>query len=65
MTAHNYGEIGDTGYLRIDGSEERIKVAAVLLQNGYTVSVVRRKRNGKSFEYFLKYELKSREMEET
>ena len=57
-------DIGDTGYLKIEKGEERTQVAAILLNNGYTVSVVRRKKNGKAYEYFLKYEVQDREMPE-
>lgn len=59
------GEIGDCGFLKIEGADKRTMVASVLFENGYTVSTVRRKRNGKTYEYFVKYEMKSKEMEET
>lgn len=58
------GEIGDVGYLKIDNNEDRIAVASVLLTNGYTVSIVRKKKNGKAYEYYVKYELMDRNMDE-
>ena len=58
------GEIGEIGYLKIDNGEDRAKVAGILFNNGYTVSIARRKKNGKTYEYFVKYELKPREIDE-
>ena len=58
------GSIGDLGFLRIENGDERAMVAGILFKNGYTVSTTRKKRNGKTYEYFVKYELKDREMAE-
>ena len=30
-------------------------VVAILYKNGYSVSPIRRKKNGRSYEYFVKY----------
>ena len=54
-------EIGDVGYLRIGNAEDRAAVAEILYKNGYTVSPARKKK-GKSFEYYVRYEI--RDMEE-
>lgn len=42
--------------LKIYGKEERLKVAAILIDNGYTVSQGKRQRTptGKTMEYFLR-----------
>ena len=58
------GDIGDAGYLRVENKEDREIVGNILFRNGYTVSTVRQKRNGKTYEYFVKYELRSRELSE-
>lgn len=57
-------EMGDVGYLRIETAEDRDAVVGILFRNGYTVSPMRRKRSGRSYEYYVKYELRNREMEE-
>ena len=57
-------EIGDMGYLKIDNSEDRANVARILFANGYTVSTVRQKKNGKAYEYYVKYEIKPRDLGE-
>ena len=46
----------EAGYLRIASEADRTTVAAILFNNGYTVKKVRRKKNGKSYEYFVSYE---------
>lgn len=57
-----WGEIGDSGLLKIASEADRETVANILFRNGYTTSPVRRKKNGKAFEYFVKYALLSREI---
>ena len=47
----------ETGYLKISNIEDRNKVAAILYANGYNVSPCRVKKNGKSFEYLIKFRL--------
>jgi len=47
----------ESGYLRIMNEADRLTVASILFANGYTVKKVRRKKNGKAFEYFVSYEL--------
>lgn len=64
MDVEKIGEIGDSGYLRIDNEADRNTVANILFNNGYTVSKTRKKRNGKTFVYFVHYELKSVEIED-
>lgn len=54
----------DTGWLRIANKEDRATVANILFNNGYTVGTVRRKLNGKAFEYFVKFETKPIDAEE-
>lgn len=48
-------ELGSIGYLKISSEADRAAVATILFRNGYTVSSVRRKKNGKTYEYFVKY----------
>ena len=45
----------DTMELRIFNLEDRLKVAEILIKNGYTVSQKKRQRNptGKTMEYYL------------
>ena len=52
------------GYLKISSKEDREAVAAILFRNDYTVGIARRKKDGKSFEYFVKYEMRDRDMED-
>lgn len=58
------GDIGDEGYLKIDNEADRETVANILFHNHYTVSTMRKKRNGKTFEYYVHYEIKSMEIKE-
>ena len=51
-------DIKSSGYLRISNETDRVTIASILYKNGYSVSPVRCKRNGKTFEYFVKYEFK-------
>lgn len=46
----------ESGYLRIANEQDRITVASILFNNGYEVKKVRRKKNGKSYEYFVSYQ---------
>ena len=39
--------------LRIGNESDRVTVASILYKNGYEVKPVRRKKNGKSYEYFV------------
>ena len=57
------GEIGDSGYLRIDSEADRATVATILFNNGYTVSKVRQKI-GRSYQYLVKYEMNPKDIEE-
>ena len=47
--------INDEGYLRIESEADRLTVASILYKNRYEVTPVRNKKNGKTYEYFLKY----------
>ncbi len=48
-------ELCETGYLKIKNADDRIAVATILFKNGYTVRPVRNKKNGRTYEYFVKY----------
>lgn len=52
-------EFGESGYLKIGNEADRIEVASILFKNGYTVRTVRTKRNGKTYEYYVKYDRQS------
>jgi len=54
--AEDVGKTSDCGYLRIANEGDRAEVANILYRNGYTVRPVRFKKDGKSYEYFVKYE---------
>ncbi len=45
------------GYLRLANDEERQQVAAMLFKNGYTVRTVKKRRDGKSFDKYVEFEL--------
>lgn len=51
-------------YLRIESKADRVTVASILFDNGYSVQPVRRKKNGKSFEYLVKYWVGKRDIDE-
>ena len=56
--------IGTHGFLKIGNESDRIAVASILYKNGYSVSPARKKKNGKTFEYYVEYELKPAEIQE-
>ena len=58
------GMIGSHGYLRIGNEADRTIVASILYKNGYSVSPVRKKKNGKTYEYFVEYEIKPTDIPE-
>ncbi len=59
-----YGDIGDKGYLKISSENDRAAVANILYKNGYTVQPTRRRKNGRSFEYYVMYEMKENTVDE-
>lgn len=59
-----YGELGDSGFLKISNETDRATVATILYRNGYTVDTKRRKKNGKTFEYYVHYEMKDSDIKE-
>ena len=56
--------LGTHGYLKIGNEADRITVASILYKNGYSVSPVSKKRNGKTYEYYVEYEIKPTEIPE-
>lgn len=50
-----------SGTLKINNEADRIAVASILYKNGYTVKPYRFKKNGKSFEYCVKFSLENNE----
>ena len=40
-------------YLRVGNEADRVTIASILYKNGYSVSPVRRKKNGRSYEYYV------------
>lgn len=42
-------------YLKIASQADRVTVAPILFANGYSVQPVKQRRDGKSFEYLVKY----------
>ncbi|MCD8398276.1 MAG: hypothetical protein LUD12_14035 [Lachnospiraceae bacterium] len=57
-----FGEVGDKDILRIASEADRNTVAEILYKNGYTVQPVRRRKNAKQYEYFVRYEMKNNEI---
>ena len=51
-------------YLRIANQADRVTVASILYNNGYSVQPVRRRKNQKSFEYLVKYWQEPQDVEE-
>lgn len=51
------------GYLKIGSEADRIAIASLLFKHGYEVKTVRRKKNGKTYEYYVKYKLASTDIE--
>lgn len=45
------------GYLKLSNDDERAAIANILFKNGYTVRTVRRKRDGKSYDKYVEFEL--------
>ena len=43
------------GILRISNEADRMTVVAILYKNGYIVTPLRRKKNGRTYEYFIRY----------
>lgn len=50
-------------YLRIANQADRVTVASILYNNGYSVQPVKRRKNQKSFEYLVKYWLEPQEID--
>ena len=42
-------------YLKIGNEADRVTVASILYKNGYGVSPAKKKKNAKSFEYYVSY----------
>ena len=45
----------DMSLLKIGNEADRVTVAAILVKNGYEVKTVRKKKNTKSYEYYVGY----------
>lgn len=56
--------LGSHGYLKIGNEADRTTVASILYKNGYSVSPVRKKKNGKTYEYYVEYEIKAVDIQE-
>lgn len=48
-----------TAYLKISNEQDRVTVAAVLLRNGYSVAIARKKKAGKQSEYYVQATLEN------
>lgn len=48
-----------TAYLKISNEQDRVTVAAVLLRNGYSVAIARKKKTGKQSEYYVQATLEN------
>lgn len=51
------------GLLKIGNENDRATVATILFKNGYAVETVRKKKNGKTNEYFVGYSLPQQKAE--
>ena len=52
------------GLLAINNEEDRLTVLTILAKSGYTVSIAKKKKDGRSFRYFVKYEMIDQEIKE-
>lgn len=43
----------DIGLLKIGNEADRVTVASILFKNGYEVKTVRKRKNGRSYEYYV------------
>lgn len=51
-------------YLKIANQADRVTVASILYANGYSVQPVRRKKNGRSHEYLVKFWIGQQDVED-
>lgn len=51
-------------YLKIANQADRETVASILYANGYSVQPVRRKKNGRSYEYLVKFWIGQQDVED-
>ena len=54
----------DKGYLKIDSKEERLTVAQILFNNGYTVFPAKIKKNDKQNYYLVGFETRDQTVKE-
>jgi len=52
------------GYLRLANDDERAAVATILFRNGYTVRNVKRKKDARSYEKLVEFELQTTDIVE-
>lgn len=58
--------IGDKGgYLRIASEADRCTVVSILFKNDYTVRPVRTQKNGRSYEYWIRFDRKTKDVQVT
>ena len=50
------------GYVKIANEADRATVAQILFKHGYTVQMMKRKKSGRAYDYFVHYELRPAEM---
>lgn len=48
-----------SGMLRVRLEADRVAIASILYKNGYSVKPIRVRRNGSSYDYFVKYDLEN------
>ncbi len=53
-----------TVYLKIGSGPDRITAASILLNNGYSVAIARKKKTGKQSEYYIQATLENVEVPE-
>lgn len=57
--------MGEHGFLKIGNEADRVTVASILYKNGYSVSPVRKKKNGKTYEYYVEFSIKDQDIPNT
>ena len=54
--------VTEYGLLKIGNENDRLTVASILFKNGYSVFPARKKKDGKSYEYYVEFEMRPRDL---
>lgn len=48
-------ELTEHGFLRIKNEADRVTVASILYKNDYSVSPIKKAKNGRTYDYFIEF----------